>query len=109
MPLSANNSAGCLNSRRVVCWSTARLRSRSQSPCSDFPSRRFARASLPLMKPLSVWFYAIGLSLWLSLCFGAAAIVVNMNIREAENNLIRYGDAYSDHLNKGMVGREAIL
>jgi len=61
------------------------------------------------MKPLSVWFYAIGLSLWLSLCFGAAAIVVNMNIREAENNLIRYGDAYSDHLNKGMVGREAIL
>jgi diguanylate cyclase (GGDEF)-like protein len=61
------------------------------------------------MKPLSVWTYVVSLALWLSLCFGAAAIVVELNIRDVEKNLTQYGDAYSDHLDKEMVSSETIL
>lgn len=61
------------------------------------------------MKPLSVWTYAVSLALWLSLCFGAAAIVIELNIRDVEKNLTQYGDAYSDHLDKEMVSSETIL
>ncbi|PWB52013.1 MAG: sensor domain-containing diguanylate cyclase [Nitrosomonadales bacterium] len=61
------------------------------------------------MKPLSVWTYTVSLALWLSLCFGAAAIVIELNIRDAEKNLTQYGDAYSDHLDKEMVSSETIL
>ncbi len=61
------------------------------------------------MKPLSVWTYVFSLGLWLSLCFGAAAIVVELNIREAEKGLTQYGDAYSSHLDKAMVSSEAVL
>lgn len=65
--------------------------------------------SLPAMKPLSVRTYVLSLALWLSLCLGAAAIVVELNIRDVEKDLTQYGDAYSDHLNKEMVGSETIL
>lgn len=61
------------------------------------------------MKPLSVWTYVFSLALWLSLCFGAAAIVIELNIRDAEKDLTQYGDAYSDHLDKEMVSSEAVL
>lgn len=65
--------------------------------------------SLPSMKSPSVWTYVISLALWLSLCFGAAAIVVELNIRDVEKDLTQYGDAYSDHLDKEMVSSETIL
>ena len=61
------------------------------------------------MKSLSIWTYVISLALWLSLCFGAAAIVVVLNIRDVEQALTQYGDVYSDHLNKEMVSSETIL
>lgn len=61
------------------------------------------------MKPLSVWTYIASLALWLSLCFGAAAIVIELNIRDAEKDLMQYGDAYSDHLDKEMVSSESVL
>lgn len=61
------------------------------------------------MKPLSVWTYVVSLALWLSLCLGAAAIVVELNIRNVEKSLTQYGDAYSDHLDKEMVSSETIL
>ncbi len=67
------------------------------------------QSSMPSMKSLSVWTYVISLVLWLSLCFGAAAIVVVLNIRDVEKDLTQYGDAYSDHLNKVMVSSETIL
>lgn len=65
--------------------------------------------SLLPSKPLSVWAYVISLALWLSLCFGAVAIVVDLNIRDVEKDLAQYGDAYSDHLDKRMVSSETIL
>jgi len=61
------------------------------------------------MKPLSVRTYIISLALWLSLCVGAAAIVVGLNIRDVEKALTQYGDAYSNHLDKQMVSSETIL
>jgi diguanylate cyclase (GGDEF)-like protein len=65
--------------------------------------------SLPAIKPLSIWTYVISLALWLSLCIGAMAFVVVLNIRDVEKDLSQYGDAYSDHLNKEMVSSETIL
>ena len=65
--------------------------------------------SLLLMKPLSVWTCVISLALWLSLCIGAMAIVVELNIQDVKEDLAQYGDAYSDHLNKEMVSSETIL
>ncbi|MDD5411982.1 MAG: sensor domain-containing diguanylate cyclase [Methylobacter sp.] len=70
---------------------------------------RFMQSSLPSMKSLSIWTYVISLTLWLFLCFGAAVIVVILNIRDVEQDLTQYGDAYSDHLNKEMVSSETIL
>jgi len=67
------------------------------------------QSSLPSMKSLSLWTYVISLALWLSLCFGAEAIVIVLNIRDVEKDLTQYGDVYSDHLNKGIVSSEAIL
>ncbi|MBU0592866.1 MAG: diguanylate cyclase [Gammaproteobacteria bacterium] len=61
------------------------------------------------MKPLSVWSYVFSLGMWLSLCFGAAATVIELNIRDAERDLTLYGDAYSDHLDKEMISSEVIL
>ncbi len=61
------------------------------------------------MKPLSIWTYVISLALWLSLCLGVAVIVIVLNIRDAEKNLVQYGDAYSDHLDKEMVSSETVL
>lgn len=69
---------------------------------------QFMQSLLP-PKPLTVWAYVISLALWLSLCFGAVAIVVEMNVREVEKDLERYGDAYSGHLNKKMVSSETVL
>jgi diguanylate cyclase (GGDEF)-like protein len=65
--------------------------------------------TLPAIKPLSIWTYVISLALWLSLCIGAMAFVVIKNIRDVENDVSQYGDAYSDHLNKEMVSSETIL
>ena len=61
------------------------------------------------MKPLSIWAYVLSLALWLFLCLGAAAVVINLNIRDAEKSLARYGDAYLGHLDKEMVSNEAVL
>jgi len=61
------------------------------------------------MKPLSLWTYVVSLALWLSLCFGAMAIVIDLDIREVKKDLAQYGDAYSDHLDKEMISSEAIL
>lgn len=61
------------------------------------------------MKAISPWTYVVSLALWLSLWLGAAAIVVERNISEVEKDLTRYGDAYSDHLNKKMASNIAIL
>ena len=60
-------------------------------------------------KPLSTWTCAIGLALWLCLCAGLAGIVVERNIRDAQDALTQYGAAYSDHLDKQMVSNETIL
>ena len=70
---------------------------------------RFTQRSLPEIKPLSIWTYVISLALWLSLCIGMAAIVVAVNIRDVEKDLMQYGDAYSDHLDREMVSSETIL
>lgn len=67
------------------------------------------QSSAPSVKSLPAWTYAISLSLWLALCFGAAAIVIVLNVRDVEQDLAQYGDAYSDHLNKAMVSSETIL
>ena len=67
------------------------------------------QSSMPSMKSLSVWTYVISLALWLFLCFVVMAFVVVLNIRDVENDLTQYGDAYSDHLNKEMVSSETIL
>jgi hypothetical protein len=67
------------------------------------------QSPLQLMKSPSFWTYAISLALWLLLCFGALAFVVVLNIRDVEDDLTQYGDAYSDHLNKEMVSSETIL
>jgi len=61
------------------------------------------------MKPLSIWTYVISLALWLSLCFAAMAIVLDLEIRDVQKDLKQYGDAYSDHLDKEMISSEAIL
>ena len=61
------------------------------------------------MKPLSIWTYVISLALWLSLCLGMAVIVIVLNFRDAEKDLMQYGDAYSDHLDKEMLSSETIL
>lgn len=61
------------------------------------------------MKLGSYWTCIVSLTLWLFLCFGAAAIVVERNIRDVEAGLTQYGDAYSDHLDKLMVSSETIL
>lgn len=61
------------------------------------------------MKPLSIWTYVISLALWLSLCLGMAVMVVVLNIRDAEKDLVQYGNAYSDHLDKEMVSSETVL
>lgn len=63
----------------------------------------------PIEKPLSGWTCAIGLSLWLSLCFGLAGVFVERDIRDAQDALTQYGTAYSDHLDKQMVSNETIL
>lgn len=60
-------------------------------------------------KPLSIWAYVVSLGLWLAACLGAAAIAVERDIRELERDLARYGDAYSDQLNKKMISSETIL
>lgn len=70
---------------------------------------RIMQHTLPAIKPLSIWTYAISMALWLSLCIGAMAFVVAQNIRNVENELSQYGDAYSDHLNKEMLSSETIL
>jgi len=67
------------------------------------------QSSVPSMKSLSVWTYVSSLALWLFLCFVAMAFVVVLNIRDVENDLTQYGDAYSDHLNKEMVSSDTIL
>lgn len=64
---------------------------------------------LPKIKPLSVWTYVISLALWLSLCIGATATVIVLNIRDVERELLQYGDAYSDRLNQHMVSSETVL
>jgi diguanylate cyclase (GGDEF)-like protein len=61
------------------------------------------------MKSASFWTCTVSLTLWLALCFGAATIVVERNIRDVEADLTQYGDAYSDHLDKLMVSSETIL
>lgn len=61
------------------------------------------------IKSISVWTYAASLAAWLSMCVGAAAIVVVLNIRDVEKDLSQYGDAYSSYLNKEMVSSETIL
>lgn len=61
------------------------------------------------MKPFSVWIYIVSLALWLSLCAGAIAAVVSLNIRDVEKSLTQFGDAYADYLDKEMVGSETIL
>jgi diguanylate cyclase (GGDEF)-like protein len=65
--------------------------------------------SLAGIKPLSIWTYVISLGLWLTFCIGVAATVVVLNIREVKNDLLQYGDSYSEHLNKEMVSSETIL
>lgn len=67
------------------------------------------QSSAPEIKPLSIWTYVISLALWLSFCIGVAATVVVLDIRNVEADLMQYGDAYSDHLNKEMVSSETIL
>lgn len=65
--------------------------------------------TLPSLKPISFWTYVVSLTLWLSLCFGVAAIVLVLNIRDVKKSLTHYGNAYSDHLDKEMVSSETIL
>lgn len=61
------------------------------------------------IKSISAWTYVISLTLWLSMCIGAATIVIVLNIRDVEKDLTQHGDAYSDHLNKEMISSETIL
>lgn len=49
-------------------------------------------------KLISPWTYVIVLGVWLSLRLTAIATVVTLNIRDAQKELIQYGQAYSDHL-----------
>lgn len=67
------------------------------------------KSSLPSINSLSAWVYVISLTLWLFLCFCAAGIVIELNIRDVEKDLTQYGDAYSDRLNKAMVSSETVL
>ncbi len=70
------------------------------------------RAILPQpaqIKPLSAWVTAMSLTLWLSLCLGAMAFVIVLNVSDVEKQLTRYGDAYADHLNREMISSETIL
>lgn len=67
------------------------------------------QGSSPSINSLSAWVYVISLTLWLSLCFGAGGIVIMLNIRDVEKELTRYGDAYSDRLNKAMISGETVL
>lgn len=61
------------------------------------------------IRPLPAWTYIVSLTLWLSLCLVAAAIVIALNIRDVEKDLTQYGDTFSDHLNKEMVSSDTIL
>src|SRR5450830_389893 len=65
--------------------------------------------SLPSDKSISKWTYVIVLGIWLSLCFSAAATLVVLNLRDVKKDLIQYGEAYSDHLDKEMISSETIL
>lgn len=71
--------------------------------------KQITHSALPSMKPLSVSTYVISLTVWLALCFGVMAIVVDRNIQDVEKNLKQYGDAYSDHLDKQLVSSNTIL
>jgi diguanylate cyclase (GGDEF)-like protein len=61
------------------------------------------------MKPLSRWNYLMAMLLWLSLSFALSAIVMAQDIRGVKDDLIQFGDAFADHLNRKMVGTETIL
>ena len=70
---------------------------------------RLPHPSPPGIAPLSVWTYVASLGLWLSLCIGVAAAVIVANVRDVEQALSQYGNAYSDQLDKDMVASETIL
>ncbi|MGB9093354.1 MAG: diguanylate cyclase [Gallionella sp.] len=61
------------------------------------------------MKLLSRWNYFTALLLWLCLGFALSAIVIAQDIQGVREDLVQFGDAYADHLNKKMVGTETIL
>lgn len=63
----------------------------------------------PVIKPLSTWLILASVALWLTLCIGVLAVVVVLDIRNVKDELTQYGDAYSDHLNRELVGNETIL
>jgi len=60
-------------------------------------------------KPFPARTYIISLALWLSLCLGAMGIVVERNIHDVDRDLRLYGAAYSDHLDKEMIGNDTVL
>jgi diguanylate cyclase (GGDEF)-like protein len=65
--------------------------------------------SLPSEKSISKWTYVIVLGVWLSLCLSAVATLVVLNLSDVKKDLIQYGEAYSDHLDKEMISSETIL
>ena len=61
------------------------------------------------IRPLSTWVIVASIAGWLSLCFAAASIVIERDIRNVNDELTQYGEAYADHLNKELVGNESVL
>lgn len=49
------------------------------------------------------------IGVWISLCLSAIVIVITLNLRDVKKDLIQYGNAYSDHLDKETISSEAIL
>lgn len=61
------------------------------------------------MKPFPARNYVLTLAPLLALWIGAAASVVDSNIREAKNDLAAYGNGYLNYLNRQMINHQAIL
>jgi len=62
-----------------------------------------------IRETISKWTFVIVLGVWLSLCLSAVATLIVLDLRDIKKDLIQYGDAYSDHLDKEMISSETIL